>query len=663
MRHRLFMVPVGTNVGLASVSMGLVCALKGQGIEAELFNPLAESALDIEHLLSRGKGEEILESIIYQLDKHRFLQKNVLVIQGFIPFLSLNDAIYKALNADVIFVSAPGGMSPQKLKKQIEIAAQPYGGIHSSKVIGCMINKIGAPKSVICYDNYENRDTTDDFRSIFDGSTFKVLGCFPWEQRLAAPTVDAVADHLQAKVWCLEKPCTHCIKYWVIAAATIEKIASLLKPDTMVVTSSDRIDVMITACISYLNGIKLAGLLVTEKEDLSENVVQLCRRAVEEGLPILITKSTILHTINSLNNISVKRSGIKNHIASYIDQKWIKELSVTQRAYDLSPSLFRYQLIKKGCEANKQIVLPEGEEPRIIQAAMQCIKKGMVPPLLLGNSEKINQIAKNHNITLHSAIKVLDPEPLRSHYLPLLLRLRKHKGITEEDAKRYLKSNIVIGTLLLFEGKVDGLVGGAVHTTAETIRPALELIKTKDHNIKASSIFFMCLQKQVMIYGDCAINQSPTTSELATIAIQCADTAKRFGIPVRVAMMSYSTGMSGSGKDVEKVQASTELVREWRPDISVCGPIQYDAACCRDVAKTKMCNNPVAGQATVCVFPDLNVGNITYKAVQRSANVLAIGPIMQGLNKPVNDISRGADVEDIFCIIAITAIQASKNFS
>ncbi|MCB1107884.1 MAG: phosphate acetyltransferase, partial [Chlamydiia bacterium] len=248
--------------------------------------------------------------------------------------------------------------------------------------------------------------------------------------------------------------------------------------------------------------------------------------------------------------------------------------------------------------------------------------------------------------------------PLREHYLTPLMELRKHKGLTEKNAREALMENIVVGTMLLAEGKVDGLVAGAIHTTAHTIRPALTIIKTKPDVKKVSSIFFMCLPKQVLVYGDCAVNQNPNKEELAEIAIQCADSAKQFGIPPRIAMISYSTGSSGTGKEVAKVKEATELVKQKRPDLIIDGPLQYDAAFSPDVAAKKAPNSPVAGKATVYVFPDLNTANTTYKAVQRSADVLSIGPMLQGLKKPVNDLSRGALVDDIVYTIAITAIQA-----
>jgi phosphate acetyltransferase len=238
------------------------------------------------------------------------------------------------------------------------------------------------------------------------------------------------------------------------------------------------------------------------------------------------------------------------------------------------------------------------------------------------------------------------------------MELRKSKQMTEDQAREALEDNVMLGTIMLYNGEVDGLVSGAVHSTANTIRPALQIIKTRPGSKVVSSVFFMCLAEQVLVYGDCAVNPNPDAESLADIALQSAESAERFGIPARVAMISYSTGESGAGEDVEKVRVATQIAKELRPDLLIDGPLQYDAASIADVAEKKAPNSPVAGRATVFIFPDLNTGNTTYKAVQRSANVVSIGPMLQGLRKPVNDLSRGALVEDIVYTIAITAVQA-----
>ncbi len=312
-------------------------------------------------------------------------------------------------------------------------------------------------------------------------------------------------------------------------------------------------------------------------------------------------------------------------------------------------------------KANKRIVLPEGDEPRTIRAAALCGERQIARCVLLGDPARIRRTAEAEGITLGASVEILDPEPLRNHYLPRLMALRQPRGMTTRLAREWLQDTVVLGTLMLEQAAVDGLVSGAVHTTANTIRPALQLIKTAPGSPLVSSLFFMLLPDQVLVYGDCAINPDPTAEQLAAIAIQSADSAAAFGIEPRVAMISYSTGRSGSGSDVDKVRTATQIAQRRRPDLIIDGPLQYDAAIMAEVAQSKAPDSPVAGRATVFIFPDLNTGNTTYKAVQRSANLLSIGPMLQGLRKPVNDLSRGASVDDIVYTIALTAIQAVRS--
>jgi phosphate acetyltransferase len=326
----------------------------------------------------------------------------------------------------------------------------------------------------------------------------------------------------------------------------------------------------------------------------------------------------------------------------------------------MSPAAFLYQLAEKARGANKRIVLPEGTEPRTIKAAAICTKRGIARCVLLGVREEIETIARSEDVVVPAELEIVDPASTRAKYVGPLFELRKSKGLSLEMAASQLEDNVVLGTMMLAQGDVDGLVSGAIHSTANTIRPALQIIKTRPNAKAVSSIFFMCLPEQVLVYGDCAVIPDPDAAALADIATQSADSAAAFGILPRVAMISYSTGESGSGVDVEKVRAATKLAKANRPDLLIDGPLQYDAAFMPDVAKAKAPGSPVAGRATVFIFPDLNTGNTTYKAVQRSANVISIGPMLQGLKRPVNDLSRGALVDDIVYTIALTAIQATQ---
>ena len=703
MKHTLLMAPIGLGVGLATVSSGLVRALENQGLKVCFLEPVThdrssgekickDTALGnieeplpiqcVESLLSHGEEALVLEFLVAHYEHHA-KDADIVVIQGIISTQlrgyapQLNFDIAQALDAEVIFVVAPGKNSPEMLSEQIEIAAQPYGGIGHQKTLGCMINKVGAPVDkygnarIDLFDPVETaQDATKALTqcSVFKNKNFRLLGCFPWERRLMALRVRDIQKHLGAMVISEGKMNENRVMHLAFAAATVENMAKILKPETMVVTSGDRADAIVATCLSYLNGTNLAALVLSGGHLPGENTQKLCEEARKKGLPILSVPTDSLRTAISLENLNIevpeddveRQEMVKEFVARHIDKNWIQELGATHPERYLSPPAFRYKLIEKAQKAHRRIVLPEGEDPRILQAAAICAKRKIARIVLLGNGEKVKRLAEEHKVPLGEWVEVIDPCTVRENYVAPLVELRKHKGVTEKDAYEYLSDEVMLGTMMLATGEVDGLVAGATHTTAHTILPALKVIKTKPDTKLVSSIFFMCLASKVLVYGDCAVNQNPTAQELADIAIQSADSAERFGIPARVAMISYSTGKSGTGVDVEKVEEATKLAKEKRPDLIIDGPLQYDAAFTPDVAKKKAPDSPVAGKATVYVFPDLNTANTTYKAVQRSANVLSIGPMLQGLKKPVNDLSRGATVTDIVFTIAITAIQAEE---
>jgi phosphate acetyltransferase len=324
-----------------------------------------------------------------------------------------------------------------------------------------------------------------------------------------------------------------------------------------------------------------------------------------------------------------------------------------------TPLMFEYQLMERARANRQRIVLPESEDDRILEAAGILLRRGVANLILLGDETRVRARASMLGLDLDDAsiVSPLDPA-LVEKFAGAYADARAHKGMTLERAREVVTDISYFGTMMVHLGMADGMVSGAVNTTAHTIRPALEFIKTKPGVSTVSSVFLMCLADRVLAYGDCAVIPEPTVEQLADIAVSSAETARQFGIEPRVAMLSYSTGTSGSGADVEKVRAATELVRERAPELLLEGPIQYDAAVDPEVARTKLPNSPVAGRATVFIFPDLNTGNNTYKAVQRSAHAIAIGPVLQGLRKPVNDLSRGALVDDIVNTVAITAVQA-----
>jgi phosphate acetyltransferase len=351
---------------------------------------------------------------------------------------------------------------------------------------------------------------------------------------------------------------------------------------------------------------------------------------------------------------------VLSHAAEHIDTTAMLTHIGRGDRLRMPPPAFRHHMVQEARAANKRIVLPEGDEPRTVQAAAICHLKGIARCVLLGEPGRIRHIAEAQGVVLPDQVEIIDPAAMRGRYVEPMTVLRRAKGLTALQAEQQLEDNVVLGTMMLALDEVDGLVSGAVHTTANTIKPALQLIRTAPGVTTVSSVFFMLMPTEVLVYGDCAVNPNPTAEELADIAVQSADSAHAFGVDPRVAMISYSTGTSGSGADVDKVVRALAIARAKRPDLLIDGPLQYDAASVESVGRQKAPDSAVAGRATVFVFPDLNTGNTTYKAVQRSAHVVSIGPMLQGLRKPVNDLSRGAMVDDIVYTIALTAIQASQ---
>jgi phosphate acetyltransferase len=444
-----------------------------------------------------------------------------------------------------------------------------------------------------------------------------------------------------------------------------------LRPHEFVVTSSDRADLaagMMLSALSVTTPLNGGVLLCGERPDSS--LLRLIEGLETVPVPLLYTKKYEHELIPEALKIKPSiRPGNRRKIdtalelfARYGKREAIEERLDTMEQEILTPTMFRLRLFERARSDLRTIILPEIEDDRILTAAERLLRRQVVRILLVGREAEIARRAKKLGLDLSDA-RILDPasERLRKHYAKLYYELRKHKGVTREIAMDRVSANkTLFATMALYDGEGDGMVSGAIHSTRDTISPALQVIKTAEGYPISSSCFFMCLPTRVLVYADCAINLDPTAQELAVIALETVETAEKFGIEPRVAMLSYSTGTSGVGADVEKVRAATELLRRKRPDLPVAGPIQYDAAIDPAVARIKMPDNPVAGHATVFIFPDLDTGNIAYKAVQRSSGAVAVGPVMQGLRKPVNDLSRGCSVDDIIDTVAITAIQAQE---
>lgn len=703
------LVPTEVNVGLTGVSLGVVRAVERQGLKLSVFKPISQpikgmhsdkttsilranskvfvaDSIKISHtetLITPDKKNVLMEEIVNRLEKTK-KQADIVLVEGIVPtndypFANeLNYDIAKALDAEIIFVMSLSYDSKMQFAERVEIVRSRFGGSRNSKIIGVIVNKINMP---IGKQNFSYLDLTEinplptlkkkpiTVGTLRSTSPIPVLGAIPWNIDLNVSRAIDVANYLSAKIVNKGDINNRRIGHILFGTGSIENTISHFREDVLLVISADRTDLLISASLAVMNGLKIGGILLTDGFGIDKPVYELCSQAFATELPVFMVEYSSWQTSINLfsfrsalsadDKIGVEK--LQNFVADHIDMGWLKSLTkVASDNYCLSPSAFRHKLTELAIKADKVIVLPEGDEPRTIQAAVICARRRMAKCVLLGDPNKIKQVAAEQGVKLGKGIEIVDPDVARDNYVPRLIELRKSKGMTEIMAREQLADNVVLGTMMLEQNEVDGLVSGAVHTTANTIRPPLQIIKTAPGSLLVSSVFFMLMPEQVYIYGDCAINLDPTANELANIAIQSAETAIAFGIEPRVAMLSYSTGDSGQGADVEKVREAARIAKEKRPDLIIEGPLQYDASVMPDVAKSKAPNSLIAGNATVFIFPDLNSGNITYKAVQRSADVLSIGPILQGMRKPVNDLSRGALVDDIVYTIVLTAIQATQ---
>lgn len=712
MSRTIMLVPTGPSVGLTSVCLGIIRVIERKGVRLSVFKPVAQPRSKAGHpgltLELLPAGSDLLrrpslpmshvEALIGTSQQALLLEEivsgfyaqtqgaDVILVEGLIatdhqPFTyALNEQIAKALNAEIVLVMSADFDSPMQLKERIELARASFGGGKNQNIIGVILNKLDQPLD-------EQGYTHSDFSQLFEqikpngigaiprisrgaDSALPVLGCIPWNVGLTATRAIDIAQHLDAHIINEGEIRTRRISSITFCAGSLPHLLKHPLPGALLVTPADRPDVFIAFCLAAMSGIEIGAILLTGGGEISPHVMTLCQRAFQTGLPVFMVDSHTWQTSLSLQNLGLevpeddyqRIEQIQNYIADYISPRWIDSLAASsEHPRRLSPPAFRYQLTERARQAGKRIVMPEGEEPRTVKAAAICAERGIARCVLLGDPNEIMRIATAQGVVLGKGIDIIDPALEREKYVSVLVRLRKNKGMTEVVAREQLEDNVMLATLMLAESKVDGLVSGAIHTTANTLRPALQLIKTAPGCSLISSVFFMLLPDQVLVYGDCAINPDPSAEQLAEIAIQSADSAIAFGIEPRVAMISYSTGTSGTGSDVEKVREATLLAQARRPDLLIDGPLQYDAAIMADVARSKAPNSPVAGRATVFIFPDLNTGNTTYKAVQRSADLISIGPMLQGIRRPVNDLSRGALVDDIVYTIALTAIQAANN--
>jgi len=690
-QRTFYLVPVSAEVGLTSLALGLVRALQLAGVRVGFVKPISQPELvagerdqsvhfaralcnveapdpiPFDHaaeMVRMGQLPALMEEVVARVENAR-ANADVFVVEGLIPDVDLqvgtrlNIGMIQSLAADIIPVLGGQGKNCEDLTDKVASAIEQYGDDGRRPVAGVLVNycDAGAASDAL---------KVAGFKVAGAAGPAPILAAIPNVPSLSAPRVIDVARELGLEIFNRGDVATSRVKKVLVAARACDKLINHLRPGTLVVAGADRSDALLATALVAQRGMPLAGFLLTCGGRPSPEVAAILASPPLDRLPILLSQDDTYTTATRLSVLSKhiseddpdRMESVISFMAEKIDAApLVKRIGLPADAL-MPPPVFRHRLVASARAVPQRIVLPEGEEPRTVRAAAICAEKGIARCVLLGSADKIRAVAAGHGVELPPNLEIIEPETIRHKYVAPMVEIRKNKGLTPLQAEVGLEDTVTLGTMMLAVGDVDGLVSGAVHTTASTVRPALQLIKTAPGCSLVSSVFFMLMPDQVLVYGDCAINPDPKVEDLAEIAIQSAESALAFGIEPRVAMISYSTGASGSGEDVDKVRQATAIVKARRPDLIVDGPIQYDAATVESVGRQKAPGSPLAGHANVFVFPDLNTGNTTYKAVQRSANVVSVGPMLQGLRKPVNDLSRGALVDDIVYTIALTAIQA-----
>ncbi|WP_163338347.1 phosphate acetyltransferase [Desulfopila sp. IMCC35008] len=569
----------------------------------------------------------------------------------------LNVEIANNLGCPVLMVANAHSGSPQDVVKSCRYGIEAFKD-KGSEVLAVILNRTPEEQQqeIITSLKIGLQDSVDLIYSI------------PYEEALDRPTMAEIAATFDAQVIYGENQLNRPVSRFVIAAMNLRNFLPRLTDDSLIITPVDRLDIVLGTLAAFRssNMPNIAGIILTGYME-PDKLMRTLLHGLNNLVPIIMVQDDTFTTamkVKAIHNCIRPEDRLKIATGLNLFENWIDTTELRNRIIGYSvlfttPKMFEFSLIKRARADKQTIVLPEGEEDRILKAAEILIHRDAVEITLLGREDVIREKILTLGLNLTS-VTIINPTESAyfEDYVDTYFSLRKHKGITPDNARDVMSGVTHFGTMMVYKGHADGMVSGSVHSTLNTVRPSLEFVKTKPGSTIMSSIFLMCLEDRVLAYGDCAVNPRPNAEQLAEIAIESAKTAELFGIKPLVAMLSYSSGTSGKGEEVDKVKKATEIARKLAPNLPIEGPIQYDAAVDITVARTKMPDSLVAGKATVFIFPDLNTGNNTYKAVQRSAGAVAIGPIMQGLNKPVNDLSRGCNVADIVNTVAITAIQA-----
>jgi len=623
------------------------------------------STEEANEMLSKGKYEELIEGIV---TKYKYLEENYdFVLCEGTDFEGSTSAFEFDINADlannlgcpVVLSTNAYNRDEDDIITSVETSLESLSEKHC-KIVAIIVNRVERGNEIVA--------RLQDHPLVKESLVFSI----PNVTSLQYPTVGEIAKELKARVVSGQVKLNRHVEGFGVAAMQLWSVLDRISNGEIVITPGDRADVIV-GCLSALSSScmpSIAGLILTGGLIPQESILKLIE-GYDEKIPILSVKENTFETARNADNIravinpddTLKIARALEVFEKNVRLSELREKVIKTKVSIVTPKMFEYRLIKRAQSQKQHIVLPEGEDDRILQAAEILTRRDVINLTLLGNEKIIRDKITKSGLQLDrvNIIDVSDNDKFED-YSKTYYELRKHKGIEMENARDNMSELSYFGSMMVYKGDADGMVSGAAHTTRNTLRPAFEFIKTKKSFSLISSVFFMCLPDRVLVYGDCAVNPEPNADQLAEIAIASAQTAITFDIQPIIAMLSYSTGDSGVGEDVEKVKEATkkarELAKKYSMELKIEGPIQYDAAVDPGVAQKKLPESDVAGKATVLIFPDLNTGNNTYKAVQRSAGAVAIGPVLQGLNKPVNDLSRGCTVSDIVNTVAITAIQA-----
>lgn len=706
MSRIIMLIPLDDNVGLNSVSLSMIyclnkklcknnsrkpvlylsCSNNHQDNISLIINKYFSKFVHILNDIDFSKNIfnscdyfSLLNKLIEDIYHKKWLYQFILIkgLSNNVNMYSqdINYDIAQNLSAEVIFLSniKKNYIENFKVKeKEIELIIKRK---NYKNVLGVIFNKVNSPfinkkydffkKLIILKKIQDNEIKLDDPREMLEATAFKIIACIPWNKDIKKISIINIYNFLEIKFIKFAQMKNSIVEEVLLFDQNYKSMISKNYLHSLIIVSFTRIFSFINMFVLNFNSNEITGIILTEVSISEKDITFLCKKLIEKKIHVAFTKKNTIEIVSQLQKINFDIY-LQDQVYIQQSQKYISSffsyfLKLLDTQYDYrmmySPREFCCYLKLLSKQNKKRIILPESYEVRILKA-VSISHNNIAECVLLGDKNKIYSIAKNNGIDLNKNIEIINPILIRDKYIARFLELRKKKDVNRNFAEIALLDNIVLATLILEANEVDGLVSGSVNTTASTILPALQLIKTNSDTSLVSSIFFMLLPNQVLIYGDCAVNVNPNAEELAEIAIQSSNSLKMFGIEPRIAMLSYSTGFSGNGETVEKVRQATAIIKNKNPNLIVDGPVQYDTAVSKTVFKLKAPRSPIEGSANIFIFPDLNAGNIAYKAVQRTANIVAIGPILQGLRKPVNDLSRGASVEDIIYTIALTSIQS-----